>query len=192
MSEQTTRERIVEAADQLFYEHGFEATSFADVAAKVGISRGNFYYHFKTKDDILDAVIDLRLTNTRAMLRQWEAEGGDPAGRIVCFIHILIANRAKITLYGCPVGTLVAELGKLDHTAQARAKALFTLFRDWLAEQFTALGRAAEADALATHLLALSQGVATLAQAFQDEALIRAEVAKMRNWLTAEIAAGDH
>ena len=44
----STRQDIVEKADLLFYQHGFENTSFADIADAVGISRGNFYYHFKT------------------------------------------------------------------------------------------------------------------------------------------------
>lgn len=57
MPPQSTRNLIVEEADALFYESGFEATSFAEIAKAVGISRGNFYHHFKTKDDILDAVI---------------------------------------------------------------------------------------------------------------------------------------
>ncbi|HEY7886322.1 MAG TPA: helix-turn-helix domain-containing protein, partial [Cellvibrionaceae bacterium] len=61
MSEITMGEKIVAAADRLFYERGFDATSFADIAEAVQISRGNFYYHFKTKDDILDAVIARRL-----------------------------------------------------------------------------------------------------------------------------------
>ena len=43
----STREQIVLAADQLFYEQGFEHTSFADIADAVKLSRGNFYYHFK-------------------------------------------------------------------------------------------------------------------------------------------------
>lgn len=68
MTSPTTREQIVEAADRLFYEHGYARTSFADIAGAVQISRGNFYYHFKTKDEILDAVIALRLANTRRML----------------------------------------------------------------------------------------------------------------------------
>jgi AcrR family transcriptional regulator len=38
----TTRERIVDAADTLFYQRGFEKTSFADIADAVGLSRGNF------------------------------------------------------------------------------------------------------------------------------------------------------
>ena len=52
MAATDTRAQIVEAADQLFYERGFEHTSFADIAAQVQISRGNFYYHFRTKDEI--------------------------------------------------------------------------------------------------------------------------------------------
>jgi len=132
MNDKTTRDHIVEAADQLFYRRGYEHTSFADIADVVQISRGNFYYHFKTKDEILDAVINARLAATRTMLEQWEIEGKSPADRIRSFIHILIANRADIKRYGCPVGTLCSELAKLGHASQAEANMLFTLFRTWL------------------------------------------------------------
>ena len=81
------------------------------------------------------------------MLEQWETEGKQPADRIRSFIHILIANRADIKRYGCPVGTLCSELAKLNHAAQGEANKLFTLFRAWLRRQFTLLGRKAEADA---------------------------------------------
>jgi len=183
VSAQATRRQIVEAADDLFYRRGFDHTSFADIAQAVGLSRGNFYYHFKTKDEILGEVIALRLASTEAMLQAWEAEGEGPAERITSFIEILIANRAKIMLHGCPVGTLCGELAKLDHAAQGEAAKIFTLFRDWLARQFALMGLAAEADRLAMQLLARSQGVAALATAFRDEAFIRGEVAEMRAWL---------
>ncbi len=183
MSGKTTRDHIVEAADQLFYRQGYEHTSFSDIADAVQISRGNFYYHFKTKDEILDAVIGLRLTNTQSMLEQWENEGDHPADRILSFIHILIANRTKIMAYGCPVGTLCAELAKLEHASQAEANRLFTLFRTWLRGQFTLLGRKADADALAMHILARSQGVAMLANAFHDNKFITREVEQMCGWL---------
>lgn len=183
MSDKTTRDQIIEAADQLFYRQGYEHTSFSDIASAVQISRGNFYYHFKTKDEILDAVINVRLANTQKMLERWETEGKHPEDRIRNFIHILIANRAKIKRYGCPVGTLCIELAKLNHHSQAEANRLFTLFRTWLRRQFTLLGRKADADELAMHLLAHSQGVATLASAFHDEKLIKQEVERMCDWL---------
>ncbi len=185
MSDKTTRDHIVEAADQLFYRQGYEHTSFSNIADAVQISRGNFYYHFKSKDEILDAVIKLRLADTRKMLERWEIDGKQPADRIRSFIHILIANRADIKQYGCPVGTLSTELAKLNHASQDEANRLFTLYRTWLRRQFTLLGGEADADELAMHLLARSQGVATLANAFHDEKFIKQEVKQMCDWLSS-------
>ncbi|MDF1762762.1 MAG: TetR/AcrR family transcriptional regulator [Oleibacter sp.] len=185
MANKLTRDRIVDKADQLFYEQGFEHTSFAQIAEALGISRGNFYYHFKTKDEILDAVISHRLVRTNSMLDNWELEGDTPVDRIRSFINILVMNRAKIKRYGCPVGTLCTELGKLEHPARSHAKELFTLFRTWLRRQFEQLGRSDDADELAMHLLAFSQGVATLSSAFQDEKFIHSEVKRLDDWLSS-------
>ena len=183
MKDKPTRDQIIEAADQLFYRQGYEYTSFSDIADAVQISRGNFYYHFKSKDEILEAVISARLSHTRKMLQQWETEGIQPEDRIRSFIHILITNKTNIKLYGCPVGTLCTELAKLNHASQEDANRLFTLFRSWLRKQFRLLGRKADADELALHLLARSQGVATLANAFHDEKFIKREVKQMCDWL---------
>ncbi|MFC5471002.1 TetR/AcrR family transcriptional regulator [Cohnella suwonensis] len=188
MKGKTTRGHIVESADRLFYQCGYEHTSFADIADSVQISKGNFYYHFKSKDEILDAVIQARLENTRNMLMRWEVEGERPEDRIKSFIQMLIANQADIKMYGCPVGTLCTELAKLNHASQAEAIELFTLFRTWLSRQFALLGRDADADELAMHLLARSQGVATLAQAFRDESFIKHEVRQMCDWLSSQLA----
>ncbi|MFC1747850.1 TetR/AcrR family transcriptional regulator [Pseudomonadota bacterium] len=184
MSNKTTRDQIIEAADLLFYQQGYEHTSFSNIADTVKISRGNFYYHFKSKDDILAAVINRRLVNTEKMLARWETEGENPEDCIRSFIHILIVNQAKIKRHGCPVGTLCTELAKLNHASQSEANKLYTLFRTWLRRQFTLLGRKADADELAMHLLARSQGVATLANAFHDETFIKQEVKQMCDWLT--------
>lgn len=191
MNDMTTRDHIIEAADKLFYRQGFEHTSFSNIADAVQISRGNFYHHFKSKDEILDAVINVRLANTQMMLEKWEIEGKTPEDRIRSFINILIANKATIKQYGCPVGTLCTELAKLNHAAQPEANSLFTLFRTWLRRQFTLLGREADADELAMHLLARSQGVATLANAFHDEKFIKHEVQQMSDWLRSCITGAE-
>lgn len=185
MSGSATRDLIVEMADRLFYEDGFEATSFARIADEIGISRGNFYHHFKTKDDILDAVIARRLVLTRGMLEAWEDAGNGPQGRILSFVQMLIANRTKIMAFGCPAGTLCLELAKLDHCAQHRAADILGLFRDWLIGQFRNLGADDAAEELALHLLTWAQGVAVLAAAFHDEAMLRGEVAEMERWLAS-------
>ncbi len=182
-AEPTTRELIVGVADELFYQRGFERTSFADIAGQVKISRGNFYYHFKTKDEILAAVIALRSTRTQAMLEAWAGREATAGGRLRCFVRMLVDNRKDIQRYGCPVGTLCTELAKLEHPSQGDASMIFGLFRQWLREQFEALGHEREADALALHLLSRSQGIAAMANAFQDEAFIHHEVGLIEAWL---------
>ena len=56
-----TRQRIIEAANRLFYHRGYNQTSFSDVVEAAGVPRGNIYYYFKTKDEILEAAIDHRI-----------------------------------------------------------------------------------------------------------------------------------
>ncbi|WP_412729248.1 TetR/AcrR family transcriptional regulator [Cytobacillus praedii] len=52
------RNEILDVADVLFVQKGFDGTSTNDILEKVGIARGTLYYHFKSKEDIMDALID--------------------------------------------------------------------------------------------------------------------------------------
>ncbi|MCK5749803.1 MAG: TetR/AcrR family transcriptional regulator [Oricola sp.] len=192
MSSSSTREQIITAADQLFYEHGFENTSFADVSELVGISRGNFYYHFKTKDEILDAVIKRRIEDRSRMLEGWVDASQSPKECIAQFIRILLMNEKKIRVYGCPVGTLFSELSKLNHPAEEGARQLFDLFRIWLRRRFEEMGKEEDADRLAVHILARSQGVATLASAYPNEPFLEQEADEMLAWLDAVADAPIH
>ena len=189
MSDITTREQIVSSVDKLFYEQGYEHTSFSAIANAVKISRGNFYYHFKTKDEILSAVIQLRLLRTQQMLNDWETASDDALERVRSFIELLVMQRSQIKKFGCPVGSLCTELARLNHPARVEANQVFTLFRVWLCRQFTSLGFESDADELAMHLLSRSQGVATLASVFRDEQFISNEVAQIHLWLDSRVEA---
>lgn len=52
------RNEILDAVDELFGQKGFDGTSTQDILNKVGIARGTLYYHFKSKEDIMDALIE--------------------------------------------------------------------------------------------------------------------------------------
>ncbi len=52
------RKELVEAAERLFRENGWEQTSVSDIVRKVGVAQGTFYYYFKSKDEVLDAVLE--------------------------------------------------------------------------------------------------------------------------------------
>lgn len=182
------RQRIVAAADQLFYQRGYEHTSFSDIADAVGISRGNFYYHFKTKDEILNAVIDTRVDQIQRMLDAWTYEYSDPQQRILHFIDILTNNQENIKSHGCPIGSLCTELAKLSHEMLQDANVMLAVMRDWLTDQFRALGMGTDARKIAMHLLARTQGIATITNAFEDQQFLRQEVKRLRQWLDEMIA----
>lgn len=52
------RNEILDVAERLFCTKGYDNTSTNDILAEIGIARGTLYYHFKNKEDILDAMID--------------------------------------------------------------------------------------------------------------------------------------
>jgi len=179
----TTRDSIGSTADTLFYQRGFDHTSFADIAKQVAISRGNFYHHFKSKDQILAAVIEKRLFDSQQMLASWQQQSTNPQQCIECYIRILQRHWCDIRLYGCPLGSLSQELAKLEHPLREQAKALFELFRTWLAEQFRLLGFIQQADHLALDVLAWSQGIATLANALGEREFVDLQVEQKCQWL---------
>src|SRR3989449_1885503 len=66
----STREAILKAASRLIHVHGYNHTSLGDVLRERGVGKGNFYYYFKSKEDlgyaILDQVIGSFLRRTRS------------------------------------------------------------------------------------------------------------------------------
>lgn len=177
-----TREKIIAVASDLFYEQGFEATSFLHVASRLGISKGNLYHHFKSKDALLNAVVGFRLNETANMLQHWEDASTGPQERIKHYINIVIQNWDKIRFFGCPVGTLSNELVKRD-PENKDAQKVFALFRVWLRQQFTEIAESDKADEYAMRVLSWSQGVAVLGSAFGDFNYVKREVTAMCIWI---------
>lgn len=176
------RQRIIEVADHLFYTRGYNQTSFRDISDETGIPRGNFYYYFKTKDEILDAVVDARVKAFNHMLSACDAATPDPRKRILCFTSMLSASEENILQSGCPIGTLSSELAKDGDELLEVSRAVFTQVRKWLAEQFTTMGFK-EADTKAMDLLARMQGVTVMACAFKDRKFLRKSHEDIQAWI---------
>lgn len=182
---EANRRHIVETANRLFYQRGYNQTSFSDIADATDIPRGNFYYYFKTKDEILAAVVDYRIGNIRRMLADWDAETRDPRARLGRFIAMLRGSSKDMARYGCPMGSLNIELGKAQPALKAKAKKMFDLFRNWLAAQLAALGHRG-AKTLALHLLGRAQGIAVVAQVYADAKYLKAELDRLEAWLESQ------
>jgi AcrR family transcriptional regulator len=177
------RQHIVAVANRLFYERGYNQTSFTDIADAAEIPRGNFYYYFKTKDDILAAVVDHRLAKIRPMLAEWDRSFPTPLARLRRFVDVLRNSEEEVARYGCPMGSLNIELGKAQPALKAKAREMFDVFRDWLARQLTELGFGDRSNGLALHLLGRAQGISVMAQVYGDRELLHKEADALDAWL---------
>lgn len=184
-----TRQRIVEAANRLFYHHGYNRTSFSDVVEAANVPRGNIYYYFKTKDEILEAAIRYRVERITLMLEGWNGTYRTPIERLHRFIAILTNSADAIMRYGCPMGTLNTELGKDQDELQQQAENLFKIFENWLSDQFAELGYAGEAYELALRLMSMGQGINVMAHVHNDPGFLRREKERLDRWVD-ELAEG--
>ena len=179
------RQQIVKAADQLFYQKGYNLCSFSDIAAVSKIPRGNLNYHFKTKDELLIAVIQYRVDEMQQMLQNWEKEYKTPLERLQRYAQIISNVKDEVIHYGCPMGTLNLELGKGQQVLQAITKEQFEVFEQWIKKQFQSMGGKENAAELTMHLLVWTQGIATMAYIHQDTRLIQREVKSIISWLAS-------
>ncbi|VAW91081.1 Transcriptional regulator, AcrR family [hydrothermal vent metagenome] len=177
------RKQIISIADNLFYEKGFEHTSFTDIADAAGIARGNFYYYFKTKDDILSAVLDKRRSDINLMLQQWEQDYPEPKALLKNYILMLVKSQTNVKNFGCPLGSLCLELNRLRHALQSDANNMFDLFQVWLEKQFSAIGQTQDASFLAMHLMGRCQGISVLNSSSTNEDYLSREVRLLEQWI---------
>jgi AcrR family transcriptional regulator len=182
-----TRQKIIDAANQLFYRKGYNRTSFSDVVEQAEVPRGNIYYYFKSKDEILRAVIRQRLETISTMLSNWDANISTPLDRLERFVRIMYDSTPALLRSGCPMGSLNIELAKDQPELQAEAKKLFDLFQRWLARQFSDLGYPEEARDLSLQLLARGQGLIVISQVYQDPGFLERGTQELNRWL-AELA----
>ena len=73
------RTRLLHAAEKATYQYGFGRTAIADIAKEARVPLGNVYYYFKTKDEIADAIVQLRVTRFKKLLQ--ELDPGRFSGR---------------------------------------------------------------------------------------------------------------
>jgi AcrR family transcriptional regulator len=178
------RTRLLQAAEKVTYRHGFGRAALADIAKEARIPLGNVYYYFKTKDEIGDAIVELRVSRFKKLLQELD-KADSPKERLCGFVQIKINNREMLARSGCPVGTLCSELHKHGGAVAKKSTVLFAEALAWMEAQFKALGKGDDSRGLAVQLLSATQGVSVLAHTFHAPGMIEMEAARLKQWIRA-------
>jgi AcrR family transcriptional regulator len=176
------RERLVAAAAALLHRQGVERTTLADIAQAADVPVGNVYYYFKTKDDVIAAVVQSHAEMVRTTLAAIDARHRTPKARLKALVRELAGQADAVAQHGCPLGSLCSELGKrLDPSALGIAE-LMRLPVAWAQTQFREMGRR-DAHDLAVDLLAAYEGSALLANTMREPSVLRRTARRLDSWI---------
>lgn len=183
----TGRERILNAATELFLENGFESTSPQAIYAKSGVGQGSFYYHFKSKMVLMDHVLLGIRKTVEDEIQQLESKYSAPAERIK---HYLVQR--KRGRLGCRLGRFVYESSASDDALAKHMTAYLSMIKDFLQQNVQQAQDAGEivkqlsASSIADCIVTQIQGAYLLARMQQDDAIVQ----KSLNELTELIFIG--
>ena len=163
------------------HEQGVQRTTLAEVAERAEVPAGNVYYYFKTKDELVGAVVESYLREARDLLAGLERHRS-PQARLKGLVRSWEEIGDSVARHGCPIGSLCAELGKRPDKHDRKPPPVFALIVDWAEEQLAQLGRRDARD-LAITLVAGIQGAALLTNAFRDPQLMVRQSRHLERWI---------
>jgi AcrR family transcriptional regulator len=185
----STRDRIVGAAMELFWEKGYGSTSIADILARARVNSGSLYHFFPGKQDLLVAVLETYRDGIRPMLLEPAWAGvDDPIERVFALLalyrRLIVDTECR---YGCPIGSLALELHEPDPIVRERMAENFdawtTAIRECLEAAGDRLPESTDRGAVAEFVLTAMEGAVMQARTHRDVAFFDRAVAQLRRYL---------
>jgi len=185
-SQATTRDRIVQAATELFWRKGYGSTSIADILATAKVNSGSLYYFFKGKQELLVAVLEAYRDGIGPMLLEpsW-GEMKDPIEKVFALLgtyrRLLIETDC---FYGCPIGSLALELHEPDPEVRELIVANFANWTDEVRDRLDEAGfsDATDTQALAELVLTVMEGAVMQTRTYRDIGHYDRAVIQLRNY----------
>jgi TetR/AcrR family transcriptional repressor of nem operon len=187
-----TRDQILDAAARLIHLQGYHCTSLEDVLRESGVGKGNFYYYFKSKEELGYAIIDrvMRGFIEHTLDPLFADTSGDPIAQIHAFLDRVVDNqRQRNCIGGCPIGNLASELSDVHEGFRRRLAGIFTQWRSKLSETLSRgqeggrLRQECEPAAVAQFLVAALEGAILLAKVTKDIGIMERCVRELKQHL---------
>jgi AcrR family transcriptional regulator len=156
------RERLLAAADELFYQDGVQSVGIDKVIERAGVAKASLYGNFSGKDDLVRAYLDARFASRRAAIEAKVALREAPREKLLAVFDAMAEAFARPNYRGCPFIRASAEM-----SAEASGRQVCRDSRRWTHELFVGLSKqagAADPDALGKQLQLVYDGAAASAQ----------------------------
>ncbi|MCP4408297.1 MAG: TetR/AcrR family transcriptional regulator [Gammaproteobacteria bacterium] len=189
-----TREKILQAADKLFYLHGYNATGLDRIIREAGITKGNFYYHFKSKEALATAALERHFEITsREMVKGVMGDGQSPLTALFSILDLLALRQTEQYqaghICGCYFGNFTLEMSTESKAVRRKVQSIFDRYRAMFRDL---LERAAEAGEIAAYvkpgeasgvILSLMEGAILLDKAQQHPGAVSSAVKFIKQYV---------
>ena len=165
-----TRSRILDAAERKTQTSGVNGFSYLDLADEVGVKTSSIHYHFKTKADLMLAMVE-RIENIHGQaLANMQVAIDSPQGRLREVVKLFQAYVSEDKF--CLCGMMAAELQSVSDEVKTRLKSYFKQLQDWLEKQFKEMKRK-DPKGLAVGFISGLEGSLLLARLQGDPKIIK-------------------
>ena len=188
-----TRAAIIAAAARIIHVKGYTATSLDDVLRESAVGKGNFYYYFKSKEDLGYEILDraIRSFLERTLDPCFADPDADRLEQIRCFLdRLLQAERERNCVGGCPIGNLASELSDVHEGFRAKLSGVFTLWGERLTQALQEgqargeVSRGCDPVAAGRFLVASLEGAMLMTKVRKDISVMEQCVEEMKHYLT--------
>ncbi len=150
----TVRESILKTAAKLFYQQGYSNTGINQIIEQAGIAKSSLYQHFKSKEELLMAYLQLTGAETLALLTEASEHGTSPKQKVLAIFDYLAASVTNESFHGCHFLNIVYEM---PHDA-LRVREQVKLQKQGVRDLFDDILRPLENEALANEIYTLFEG----------------------------------
>jgi TetR/AcrR family transcriptional regulator, transcriptional repressor for nem operon len=190
-----TRDAIMQTAQSLIYRHGFAGMTLDKLLAAAKVSKGSFFYHFKSRDELGDAIITAYAEEDAKTLAEYmdQAQQASPDAleQVIAFLTFIIdaIRQSPESVSGCIYGSYGSELDGLSPKARETVKEGFLNWRKSLAGKFRVALQSrtpatpAKADDLADLFMTIYEGAILTGRALDDREHLPRQLEHYRNYI---------
>jgi TetR/AcrR family transcriptional repressor of nem operon len=184
-----TRDQILDAAGRLIHLRGYHATSLDDVLKESGVGKGNFYYYFKSKEELAYAIIDRVVQDfaERTLEPAFADPAADPIEQIEDLLGRIVEGHRERNGAG---GNLACELSEVHEGFRQRLAGVFTLWHVRMAEALAGgqrtgqLRSSFDPTSVAEFVVAALEGAILMTKVTREMAVMERCVAELKSHLT--------
>ena len=195
MTEIETYEHILSVASDLITENGFANVSMNDIVKATGLSKGGIYWHFKSKDDIIIAVVDRIFTEQIELIDEILPTAGGAGERIMALVQYIGASLEEMTHHAPTPLDIYALAIRHDHLKH-RLQNYFQQYQARLAEliqqgQDAGEFQVKDVERSAFNFIGMIEGTILLSMMMQQEATVADMLLETTETFLQGIQAGD-